>query len=439
MSFGLRHRQCVVPRRTPGHRSLALALLAAVIAAPASAIAQSSAAGPTPDDTLAPENRMAVPRPSYAGARDATEILVDSIDLIQREYVDDDVTREELVEAALRGIVEHLNRRAVRAGNPGVNALLSRREMGRLTDSLSGEATGIGILGRPLSSGGIEVLRVFSEAPAGKAGIRPGDRIAAIDDRPVIGLEGFSLLRGEQGAPVRLSVVRESTNGVDSSEQRLEVKVIRSRYRVAAVEANELDGGIGYLKVMTLTRAASEDVAGALLDFQQVGCWGAILDLRGNPGGSLHEARKIAEMFVPAGQPLLTLQTNSGESAVLANGEVLWTGPLIVIINRGTASASEALAAALKANNRLLLGEPTAGRGLGESIFPLPTGGALRLATARYKTPGGESWLGKGVQPNVYVGSEAVLDPTEPFDAQLRNAIMILQSLRPAERLSPLP
>lgn len=432
----LRPRQQHAPRRRPARRSLVCALLAGVFAGPAVAVAQSDAGGPVRDDALSPARRMTVPQPPHAD--DARQILLDSIDLIEREYVEGDVTREELVEAALRGIVEHLNRRAARAGNPGVNSLLSRREVGRLTDSLSGEATGIGILGRPMTSGGIEVLRVFSEAPAGRAGLRPGDRIAAIDDRPVLGLEGFSLLRGEHGSPVRLSVVRQQGD-TEVGAQTLEVKVIRSRYRVAAVEANELDGGIGYLKVMSLTRGASEDVAGALLDFQQASCWGAVLDLRGNPGGSLDEARRIAEMFVPAGQRLLTLQTNNGESPVVANGEVLWTAPLIVITDRGTASASEALTAALKANNRLVLGEPTAGRGLGESIFPLPTGGALRLATARYKTPAGDTWIGAGVQPNVYVGSDAIMDPNEPFDAQLRNAIMILQSLRPAPRLSPEP
>ena len=436
MPSSLRHRRPRELGRSPARRSLLCALLLTLPGG--AAHAQSSGAGPSPDEpTPAPTKRMTVPRPIYTEP-DSTQILVDSIELIEREYVDGDVSREELVEAALRGIVEHLNRRATRAGNPGGNALLTRREVGRLTDSLSGEATGIGILGRPVSSGGIEVLRVFSEAPAGRAGLRPGDRIAAIDDRPVLGLEGFSLLRGEQGSAVRLSVVRETT-GEAAAPQTLEVRVVRSRYRVASVEADQLDGGIGYLKLMSLSRGASEDVAGALLDFQRGDCWGAILDLRGNPGGSLDEARRIAEMFVPAGQRLLTLQTNAGESAVVASGEVLWTGPLIVITNRGTASAAEALTAALKSNNRLVLGEPTAGRGLGESIFPLPSGGALRLATARYKTPDGQSWLGHGVQPNVYVGSDAVMDPNEPCDAQLRNAIMILKSLKPADRLSPEP
>jgi carboxyl-terminal processing protease len=195
-----------------------------------------------------------------------------------------------------------------------------------------------------------------------------------------------------------------------------------------------LDGDIGYISVGKLSRGAADDVAGALLELANapVPAWGLILDLRGNGGGSLQEATRIAEMFVEPGKPLFKIETRT-EQTVSSAGEHLFTGPVCVLVDADTASAAEALAAALESNDKLLVGTKTAGRALGETIFALPSGGGLRLATARYRR------IGQGLEP------EGQTDPTIPgipleMDHQVAMAIKLLKgsrSIAPAGPLSP--
>lgn len=367
------------------------------------------------------------PAPTATPAADV--VLLDSLDVISREYFDQGVTREELVEAALRGMVDHLNRRATRQGHPAVNSVLSRREMSRLTDSMSGRVVGIGVYAKP-SAEGIDVLHVFEGSPAGKAGLRKGDRIVSVDDRavaPLLSAVGFlplDLLRGEDGTAVKLTVVRDTNT-------RLDVKLTRRAYSVSPIAARMFDNDVGYLKIASFTRGAAEEVGTALLDMKSGGrAWALVLDLRGNPGGSLEEATAIASMFVDPGRPLLQIQGRFEARTVSANGEVLWPNPLpvAVLIDSGTASAAEALASALQTSKRAyLVGERTSGRGLGESIFALPTGGALRIATARYATALGESWIQRGLTPDSAVLSLA-LEPDD--DPPLRAALNILSVFR---------
>lgn len=395
--------------------------------------APAPAASPVPSAVEPVRELPAIPASTpmmipFVGAEQPIEILEDALELIEREYVDGEVTREELVEAALRGLVDHLNRRSMKAGQSPSNALLSRREMGRLTDSLSGEATGIGVRAQPVANG-IVVEQVFSQSPAAKAGLLPGDRICAIDGDPISGLEAFALLRGGDTAPVRLQVIRPSAS---PEATPIEVKVVRSRYRFSTVSSAVLEGDVGYIRVGGLTRGAADDAAGSLLEFvSSASVWAVVLDLRGNPGGSLHEATRLAEMFTRPGARLFQIETKGEKQVVTSSGEQLWSGRVMVLVDVRTASAAEALAAALQSNGAMLIGERTAGRGLGESIFPLPSGGALRLATARYKTAEGTSWLGEGLLPDSEVWP-ATMDPNDVLDPQLRNAITILQKGRVA-------
>lgn len=404
------------------------ALQAAVFLSGPVALAQAPSAASTPgapaDSSSVAPAEPAAPAPQS----DADRMLDESLDLIEREYFDSGVTREELVEAAVRGMVDHLNRRAQRSGQPAVNAVLSRRDMSRLTDSMAGRVTGIGVLAKP-SSAGIDVLQVFDGSPAGRAGLRPGDRIAAVNDVQVVGggADAFSLLRGEDGTPVRLTVVREAGT---SRETNVELKLVRGRYTVSAVSARMLDDDVGYVRISTFTRGSADDVAGNILALRDQGAWGLIVDLRGNPGGSLDEATRIAGMFIEPGRPLLQIHGREGAQPVTAAGEVLWNGPspVTVLVDGGTASAAEALASALQTNERaLLVGERTAGRGLGESIFPLPGGGAMRIATARFADAYGGTWIARGLTPDSPIHG-AALDPVE--DPQLRAALTIMARFR---------
>lgn len=409
-----------------------LAGIAGPLCAPGLALAQTPT--PAPDASATPSPALVETTKGRLLADQPIDILEDAVHLIEAEYVDGEVTREELVEAALRGIVDHLNLRSLKSGNRAANALLSRREMGRLTDSLSGEATGIGVRAQPVRDG-IEVLQVFSQSPASKAGLQPGDRISAIDGYPITGLEAFALLRGTDTAPVRLQIIRP---GAAPQATPIEVKIVRSRYRFSTVSAALLEGDVGYIGVGALTRGSADDVAGALLEFASAAnAWAVVLDLRGNGGGSLHEATRLAEMFTKPGAALFQIETRGEKQVIASSGEQLWAGPLTVLVDSRTASATEALAAALQSNGAMLVGERTAGRGLGESIFPLPSGGALRLATARYRTAEGSSWIGRGLAPDSEVLA-APMEPDEPLDPQLRNALKILQKGH-AQQLGPVP
>ena len=388
--------------------------------------------------TPAPAQKMMIaPQPSAPPVDANTQLLNDALDLIQREYYDAGVSREELVEAALRGVVDHLNKRAAAAGEPAVNALLSRGDVSRLHASLDGEAIGIGVLAKPAAHG-IDVLQVFEGSPAGRAGVKPGDRIETIDDVPVGEDQApetiFGLLRGDEGTPVTLAIARPVA-GSDRPET-LQLKITRGRYRVNSVRCEVLDGAVAYVQVTAFTKGTADEVReNCILDkFNAAGpLSGMVIDLRGNPGGSLDEAMELASTFVEPGSKLLEILDRSGaEQSVESSAEVLWPAPqsVIVLVDGGTASAAEALASALRGARRaVIFGERTAGRGLGESVFALPNGGALRLETARYATATGDPWIGRGLQPDTVV-SPMALDPT--IDPQLHAALSTLTGLHPA-------
>lgn len=401
-----------------------------------SPVSLASAAGlptpaPKPATTSAPLQEAT--RSSYRAAEpdEAARAIEEAVDLIEQEYVDGSVTRAELVEAAMRGIVEHLNRRAQRDGQPAVNSLLSRRDVARLSDSMSGQQSGIGVLARP-GEHGLDVLQVFNDSPASKAGIKAGDHIRAVNDRTVsASADLFNLLRGDDGSTVRLSVVRDSA-ATGESPATLDVKIVRGRYRVSPVVSHVLENDLGYVRIAAFMRGTADDVAGDLLAFRESGVWGVVLDLRGNSGGSLEEAMKIASMFFDTGEPLLQIVGRSGEAQLVeSEGERFWSGPVTVLVDGNTASAAEALASALQTHERgLLVGERTAGKGLGESIFGLPGGGALKLATARYTSAAGRAWAGRGLTPDSAVTS-VILEPGEPLDPALRAALNIMARFHP--------
>jgi carboxyl-terminal processing protease len=399
---------------------------------PVSALAQTSggsAAAPKRAMVAPSSSSPSAPAPAATPADPSMKLLEQSVDLIEQEYFDAGIGREELMEAAIRGMVDHLNKRAARAGEPAINAVLSRRDLQRLTESMDGKAIGIGVLAKPAAQG-VEVIQVFDGSAADKAGIQRGDRITAVDGTTLEdATDLFSLLRGEEGSQVRVAVLRPDGDHASS----LQFDLVRSRYKVAPVHCELIGDDVGYIEIDTLSRGAADEVRDCLLDTFHNVARGIILDLRGNPGGSLDEATEVASMFVEPGKPLLQIRVREGDPQVIAaNAEVLWPSPqpVIAIVDGGTSSAAEALASALQTANRAaLIGERTAGRALGESIFALSNGGALRLGTARYESAIGETWAGRGLTPNIPVSS-ASLDPQA--DPLLESAVTALSISRPA-------
>jgi carboxyl-terminal processing protease len=265
------------------------------------------------------------------------------------------------------------------------------------------------------------VTRVFDGSPADREGIRVGDRIVSVDGRAVPGrpLEVVvAEIRGPAGTTVRLGIA----SGDDGTRQ---VELARARIRVPAVEARMRRARgekVGHARLSQFTRGASEALREEVVGLRERGATALVLDLRGDPGGLVDEAVGAAGVFLPDGSPVVVTEgrrsprrTFRTEGAPAAGGL-----PLVVLVDRGSASASEIVAGALRdAGRARLVGERTFGKALVQSTRPLRDGGALKLTTARYLTPDGYDLAERGLPPDV----RAVDDPETPADEALLRAL----------------
>lgn len=278
--------------------------------------------------------------------------------------------------------------------------------------------TGIGIL--LLSKDGKFYARlVFSGSPAQRAGLRPFDRIVAIDGVSTEGMttdQVSSRIRGPQGTPVTLTVQRPG------QPSPVVVTVVREPIVVPSVEWAVAEGQLGYVRFGQFNQGASARLARALSELQQQGVRGLVLDLRGNPGGFVSELNRVAELFLPRGVVVYTMESRDEgrRSYVTRTGPFLDPAlPVVVLVDDDTASAAELLSAALRDHGRApLVGLRTAGAVLVSVTFPLPGGAGLSVAIARMLTPRGEELEGRGLSPDVEVDLTAA-DLDSGFDSQL--------------------
>jgi carboxyl-terminal processing protease len=278
--------------------------------------------------------------------------------------------------------------------------------------------TGIGIL--LLSKDGRFYARlVFSGSPAQRAGLQPFDRILAIDGVSTEGMtteQVSSRIRGPQGTTVTLTVRRAT------QPTPVVVSIVREPIVVPSVEWSVLDGQVGYLRLGQFNQGASARVARAVGELQQQGIRGLVLDLRGNPGGFVSELNRVAEVFLPRGLVVYTMESrDEGRRAYLTRtGPLLDPSvPVVVLVDDDTASAAELLSAALRDHGRApLVGLRTAGAVLVSVTFPLPGGAGLSVAIARMLTPRGEELEGRGLVPDVEVDLTSA-DLERGFDSQL--------------------
>jgi|DewCreStandDraft_5_1066085.scaffolds.fasta_scaffold02002_13 carboxyl-terminal processing protease len=278
--------------------------------------------------------------------------------------------------------------------------------------------TGIGIL-LMSRDGRFYVKLVFPDTPAQRAGLRPFDRILAVDGVSTEGMtteQVSTRIRGPQGTPVSLTVQRPG------QAVPLSVVVVREPIVVPSVEWSVLEGGVGYVRFGQFTRGSAARLARAVSELQQAGVRGLVLDLRGNPGGFVDELNRAAEVFLPPGRPVYTMLSREEGRRVFStrSGPVLDpTVPLVVLVDEGTASAAELLGAALRDHGRAtLVGLRTAGAVLVSVTFPLPEGAGLSVAIARMLTPRGEELEGRGLSPDLVVDLTAA-DLDSGVDSQL--------------------
>ena len=362
---------------------------------------------------------------------EAFAVLCETYAQIRNEYVDE-ISDEELVDGAVRGMIEY-------GLEDPYSGYLPPSQYEEALEDLSGEFSGIGAevgIENTEDPGNLAACTVVTEtcamvvvaplagSPAEAAGLRAGDRIVAIDGTSTLGESISSLVfevRGEAGTDVTLTVQR--------GRRTLDITITRAVIDLREVESGMLADGIGYIRLTTFTDRAPAMFREALAARLEDGATDIVFDLRGNPGGYIVAAQGIASEFVPAGELLFTVEREgSVDSWVSEEGGLAQSDSigLVVLVDAGSASASEIVAAALQETGRAtLVGEATFGKNTVQIWNDLPNGGGLRLTTDRWFTPGHGSVADGGVVPDVVV--EAPTDPASDADPQLERAIEVLR------------
>jgi len=328
-------------------------------------------------------------------------------------------------EVDLEGLERASVERIIAALDDPYTAYLTPEELRALRDRNDGAYFGVGLQVAQRDRA-IVVTRVFEGSPAARAGIGVGDRLVAVDGRPTAGraLEAVvSEIRGPDGTTVTIGVEGAGGDG------RRELTLERARIRVPAVEGRVERLGarrIGYARLSQFTRGASGALRAEVGRLGGEGVEALVLDLRGDPGGLVSEAVGVAGVFLPDGTPVVTTEgRNSPERTFRTSGTPAAPElPLVVLVDRGSASASEIVAGALRdAGRARLVGDRTFGKALVQSTEILRDGGALKLTTARYLTPDGFDLSDRGLPPDVRVVDDPATEPDEALRRALREAV----------------
>jgi carboxyl-terminal processing protease len=335
---------------------------------------------------------------------------------VRSDYVEE--TRDsELIETAINGMLTSLD-----PHSSYLNAD-SYRDMQVQT---KGEFGGLGIE-VTMEEGFVKVVSPIDDTPAFRAGIQPGDFITHLDGESVLGLtltEAVEKMRGPVNTKIRLTIRREGTEPIDLSITRAVIHIQSVRWR--------MEGDIGYIRVTAFneqTEAGLGDAIAQIRGGAKNGLKGVVLDLRNNPGGLLDQAVAAADVFLDKGEIVSTRgrRPEAGQRFNARAGDMLAGLPVVVMINGGSASASEIVAGALQDHRRaILLGTPTFGKGSVQTIIPLGNQGAMRLTTALYFTPSGQSIQAKGIEPDIYVEPariEPIAMAERRREADLRGAL----------------
>jgi carboxyl-terminal processing protease len=325
------------------------------------------------------------------------KIFSDVIDMVQKNYVDE-VDSKKLIEDAIQGMVGSLDPHS---------ALLTPDALKELQIDTQGEFTGIGIH-VTMRDNLVTVIAPIDGTPAYNAGIKAGDKIVKVDGTSVDNLtDAVKRMRGPKGTEVTITVIREA------EPKPLDFRLIRDVIPIQSVRATVLQPGYGYVWVTHFRENTADDLEAALqkMEKSEKPLKGLILDLRDNPGGVLDQAIRISDMFLDEGVIMTSkgrLERHTRVYSATKNGTPR-TYPMVVLINGGSASASEIVAGALQDDKRaLILGSTSFGKGSVQAIENLRDGYALKLTIARYYTPSGRSIQAKGVEPDIVVPHQII-------------------------------
>jgi carboxyl-terminal processing protease len=327
--------------------------------------------------------------------RDDERLLSEVLERVRHDYVEE-LSEQELVDAAIHGIMSKLDPHST---------YLDTQQFDEIRISTSGEYSGVGIE-VALDQGHVKVVRPIEDAPAARAGVLAGDSILAVDDVTVDTTninDVIDRMRGKVGSTVKLTLERTGLNAP------LDIQMKRAAVQVHSVAGNLLNDGVGYASISHFSETTTVDLEHVINSLKQQNggsLQGLVLDLRNNPGGVLEAAVGVSDLFLNDGV-IVSADGRAPDAKFEMDaqpGDVLDGAPVVVLVNGGSASASEIVAGALKDHHRAkLLGQQTYGKGSVQTVMPLSDGHALKLTTSKYFTPSGASIHGKGITPDVLV------------------------------------
>ena len=333
---------------------------------------------------------------------------------IKNDYVEP-IEDKDLLENAIRGML---------AGLDPHSAYLVPDDYKELQAGTSGEFGGLGIeVG--MEDGFVKVISPIDDTPADRAGVQAGDLVIRLDDTPVKGMalsDAVKIMRGKPGTDIVLTIVRE---GEDAP---LKIKITRDVIRVTSVKSDLLDPGYGYVRISQFQSRTGDNLQEALSKLEQEAggpLKGLVLDLRNNPGGVLSAAVSVSDAFLQEG--IIVYTEGRLEDAKLKFNakptDLLNGAPIVVLVNGGSASASEIVAGALQDHQRaIIMGQKTFGKGSVQTILPMDNGSALKLTTAKYYTPSGVSIQATGISPDIELENLTLADAESPVTTRIKEA-----------------
>ena len=345
------------------------------------------------------------------------DLFGEVLEKINKEYVDE-INQSESMDAAIDGLLQSLD---------PYSAYMSPEIFNEMQTETSGEFGGLGIEVN-MESGVVKVISPIDDTPASRAGIKAGDYIIKIDDIQVQGKslsEAVDLMRGPVGSSIILTVRRIG------QKKALTFEIVREIIQIKSVKADLLKNNVGYLRLTSFNENSSDQIREQIREFEKnKNINSYILDLRNNPGGLLSQAIRISDFFLDNGEIVSTKSRKASENRkwFAKKGDLIGGKTLVVLINYGSASASEIVAGALQDHKRaIILGENSYGKGSVQSIIPLKNKGAIRLTVAKYYLPSGKSISEVGVSPDIEIDED-----TDEFriktdtDNQLSYALKLL-------------
>lgn len=363
-------------------------------------------------------NAVAKEKKDDADTYELLNLFGEVLERAKVSYVEE-VTDKKLIESAINGMLSSLDPHS---------GYLDAEGFKYMSEQTKGKFGGLGIE-VTMDNGLVKVVSPIDDTPAAKAGLKAGDYITNIDDETVVGMtlnEAVSKLRGKIGTKVKLSIRRINSKPI-------EVTIVRQEIKIQSVKSEVKEDAVSYIRISSFTEDIDKSVTEAIEKAKKNlknNFLGIVIDVRNNPGGLLDQAVAVSDLFLEKGEIVSTRSRNESDTVkfMATEGDIAKGLPIVVLINEGSASASEILAGALQDHHRaIILGEKSFGKGSVQTVIPLRDYGAMRITTARYYTPSGRSIQAKGIEPDIEV-KPAKVEELESYalnisEAELKNAL----------------